>query len=154
MREHMKRLQDAGICDLLPDAIRSSHLSGQELWDQDHFERLLEKFIVAMDQPFTLVEELSLGSYFNIVLEIPKEKSVKGKIMKMGDKLEKELTAMFAKNESKFALSLDGWTSSNGYASIAMVLHWVNNSGDLGETPIRPLFLVANLSALCRGMFD
>ncbi|KAJ7719471.1 hypothetical protein B0H14DRAFT_2643028 [Mycena olivaceomarginata] len=114
-----------------------------------------------MDQPFTLVEELSLGSYFNMCINTPvefwrypKEKSVKGKIMKMGDKLEKELTAMFAKNESKFALSLDGWTSSNGYASIAMVLHWVNNSGDLGETPIRPLFLVANLSALCRGMFD
>jgi hypothetical protein len=30
------------------------------------------------------------------VLEIPKEKSVKGKMMKMGDELEKELTVMFA----------------------------------------------------------
>jgi hypothetical protein len=58
---------------------------------------------VATDQPFTLVEEPEFGELLQYVhkhtgrvLEIPKEKSVKGKIMKMGDELEKELTAMFA----------------------------------------------------------
>ncbi|KAJ7871867.1 hypothetical protein B0H14DRAFT_3131744 [Mycena olivaceomarginata] len=115
--------------------LQSSHLSGQEPWDQEHFERLLGKFIVAMDQLFTLVQEPEFGELLQYmhkhtgrVPEILKEKSVKGKIMKIGNELENELTAMFAKNESKFSLS---WTSSNGYAFIAMVPHWVNNSGDL-----------------------
>ncbi|KAJ7923984.1 hypothetical protein B0H13DRAFT_1602108, partial [Mycena leptocephala] len=75
----------------------------QEPWDQEHFEHLLGKFIVATDQPFTLVEEPEFGELLQYVdkhtgrvLEIPKEKSVKGKTMKMGDELEKKLTAMFA----------------------------------------------------------
>ncbi|KAJ7782173.1 hypothetical protein B0H14DRAFT_2400862, partial [Mycena olivaceomarginata] len=88
-------------------------------------ERLLGKFIVATDQPFTLVEEPEfrvrlqyVHKHTGRVLEIPKAKSVKGKIMKMGDELEKELTGC-------------SQTKTGG-----------------------PLFLVANISASCRGMFD
>ncbi|KAJ6553900.1 hypothetical protein B0H10DRAFT_2123978, partial [Mycena sp. CBHHK59/15] len=33
-----------------------------------------------------------------------------------------------------FSLSLDAWTSSNGYAFIAMVLHWVDNKGELQKS--------------------
>jgi hypothetical protein len=36
-------------------------------------------------------------------------------------------------NTSFFAVSLDAWTSSNGYAFMAIVLHWIGNNGKLGK---------------------
>ncbi|KAJ6616314.1 hypothetical protein B0H10DRAFT_1879187, partial [Mycena sp. CBHHK59/15] len=50
--------------------------------------------------------------------------------MAMGVDVEKKLTEMFA-NKSKFSVSLDAWTSSNGYAFIAIALHWIDNKGEL-----------------------
>lgn len=76
---------------------------GQDPWDQEHFERLLGKFVAATDQPFTLVEEPEFQELLQYVhkhtgrvLVIPGEKSVKSKITKMGGELEQELIAMFA----------------------------------------------------------
>jgi len=33
--------------------------------------------------------------------------------------------------EGKIALSLDAWTSSNGYAFLAIVAHYITNEGQL-----------------------
>ncbi len=34
--------------------------------------------------------------------------------------------------ECKVSISLDGWTSSNQYAFLALVAHYITNDGDLG----------------------
>ncbi|KAJ6572620.1 hypothetical protein B0H10DRAFT_2106570, partial [Mycena sp. CBHHK59/15] len=45
-----------------------------------------------------------------------------------------------------FSLSLNAWTSSNGYVFIAMVLHWVDNKGELQECLIDFAELVSDHS--------
>lgn len=32
-----------------------------------------------------------------------------------------------------FSIALDAWTSSNNYAFLAIVLHWISSEGILGE---------------------
>lgn len=34
-----------------------------------------------------------------------------------------------------FAVSLDAWTSSNGYAFMAIVVHYISNDGKIGKFP-------------------
>ncbi|KAJ7893099.1 hypothetical protein B0H14DRAFT_2685188 [Mycena olivaceomarginata] len=50
----------------------------------------------------------------------------------MGDDLKKELCAFFASLQEKVSISLDAWTSSNGYVFLAIVAHYINNDGKLG----------------------
>lgn len=43
---------------------------------------------------------------------------------------------MFLKSlEGKISLSLDAWTSSNRYAFLAIVAHYITNEGECGEFP-------------------
>jgi hypothetical protein len=35
-------------------------------------------------------------------------------------------------NLSDFVLSLDAWTSNNGYAFMAIIIHYIGNDGKLG----------------------
>ncbi|KAJ7442859.1 hypothetical protein FB451DRAFT_96437 [Mycena latifolia] len=54
----------------------------------------------------------------------------------MGKDLKAELSSFFAALEGMVSISLDAWTSSNGYAFLAIVAHYVTNEGKLGEYPI------------------
>jgi hypothetical protein len=46
---------------------------------------------------------------------------------------------LFQELESKVTISLDAWTSSNGYAFLAIVAHYVTNDGRLGmSSPYMP----------------
>jgi hypothetical protein len=46
------------------------------------------------------------------------------------------LTHLFQNDvEGKISLSLDAWTSSNNYAFLAIVAHYITKSGDLGMIP-------------------
>jgi hypothetical protein len=62
----------------------------QEPWDQEKFEDLLTKWIVASDQPFDEVENPELSELLNYVnhsaspLKIPGRFTVKRRVMKMG----------------------------------------------------------------------
>ncbi|KAF7372114.1 Transposase-like protein [Mycena venus] len=73
-------------------------------WNQEHFETL-----------------------------VANHESVKERIMKMSEEMVKELKAIFKENKSNFVLSLDAWTSSNGYAFLAIVIHYIGNDGKLEE---------------------
>jgi len=43
--------------------------------------------------------------------------------------------------DGKISLSLDTWTSSNGYAFLAIVAHYITNDGELGKNiPMLPLW--------------
>jgi hypothetical protein len=67
-------------------------MSSQEPWDQEHFEDLLAKWIAACDQPFTIVSEPEFRALLEYThhpsktpLHIPKEDSIRSRIMAMGD---------------------------------------------------------------------
>ncbi|SRR5258707_65517 len=59
-------------------------------WDQDRFEDLLAKWIIATDQPFYTVDDPKFHSLLTYThplptLKIPHRDAVKRRIMKMGD---------------------------------------------------------------------
>ena len=50
--------------------------------------------------------------------------------------LDFRLTLLFQNDvEGKISLSLDAWTSSNNYASLAIVAHYIMKTGNLGTIP-------------------
>ncbi len=70
-------------------------------WDQDRFEDLLEKWIIAMDQPFYTVNNPKFHSLLTYThhllptLEIQYHNAVKRWIMKMGDNTIEAIKHMF-----------------------------------------------------------
>ncbi|KAF8222278.1 hypothetical protein L208DRAFT_1524601, partial [Tricholoma matsutake] len=82
-------------------------------WDQEKFKDLLAKWIVATDQPFYTVNEPEFRDLMMYThhpspnLKIPHRDTVR-------------------------SISLDTWTSSNNYAFMAIVAHYVTKAGQLG----------------------
>ncbi|KAJ7734348.1 hypothetical protein DFH07DRAFT_780342 [Mycena maculata] len=149
-------------------AMKKRAENAKEPWDQSHFENLLAKWIAATDQPFSVVEELEFKALLQYVhyhssriLALPNADTIRRKIMAMGKDVEEKLTEMFAvkspcailscaniklkENESTFSVLLDAWTSSNGYAFIAIVLHWIDNKGQLRWSTILSIYIRENL---------
>jgi hypothetical protein len=125
------------------------------------------KWVAACDQPFIAVmreefcEMLEYAHHHSPnTLKIPSPDSVKGKIVKMSDEMVKELKTIFKvccgpplismnsqisqENKSNFVLSLDAWTSSNGYAFLAIVVHYIGNDGKLGLSLANSLSISIN----------
>ncbi|KAF5319077.1 hypothetical protein D9758_018663 [Tetrapyrgos nigripes] len=114
--------------------------SKEEPWDQDKFEDLLARWCAACNQPFTSVEDPEFRALLQYTrhpgrddLKIPSAKSVRYRIMKMNDDIVVQTREHLVGMKSKFSLSLDAWTSSNGYAFLAIVIHYVDNYGKLVE---------------------
>ncbi|KAF5337795.1 hypothetical protein D9758_016284 [Tetrapyrgos nigripes] len=105
----------------------------------DKFEQLLAEWIVACDQPFDEVEKpefralLAYTHHPSSTLRIPGRKAIKNRIMRMGESSRENIKQMFDELEGKVSISLDAWTSSNGYAFIAIIAHYVTNKGKLEE---------------------
>ncbi|KAF8237017.1 hypothetical protein L208DRAFT_1249491, partial [Tricholoma matsutake] len=99
-----------------------STYSGTEIpkrpWNQEKFEDLLVKWIVAMDQPFYTVDEPKFHDSMMYThhpspnLKIPHHDTTNV--------------------EGKISISLDAWTSSNNYTFMAIVAHYVTKAGQLG----------------------
>ncbi|KAF5360260.1 hypothetical protein D9758_009172 [Tetrapyrgos nigripes] len=105
------------------------------------FEELLVKWIAACDQPFSTVEDpefqaLLQYTHHGRTLNIPCSKTIWSRIMKMHESVVDQYCSLFSEVESKFAISLDAWTSSNGYAFMAIIAHYVDNKGKLVEVLI------------------
>jgi hypothetical protein len=85
-------------------------------------------------------------------LKLPKHEGMKRRVMKMGEDTVEGIHEMFSASllcvkfvqikllisskqelESKVSLSLDAWTSSNGHAFLAIIVHYVTNDGHLGQ---------------------
>jgi hypothetical protein len=112
------------------------------------------EWIVACDQPFEEVERPEFIAMMNLTrhnsspLVIPGRNGIKRRLMKMGDETIKDVRRMFSvccfissshtslipeqTLEGKVCLSLDAWTSSNQFAFLAIVAHFVSNDGQLG----------------------
>ena len=110
--------------------------------------------MVACDQPFEEVERpefiaaMSYGRPSKFTL--PKRDGVRRRVMKLGEVTVQEIKDMFAvifsllscnvlmffwqNLEGKISLSLDAWTSSNCYAFLAIIAHYITNQGQCGES--------------------
>ncbi|KAJ6536653.1 hypothetical protein B0H10DRAFT_1971905 [Mycena sp. CBHHK59/15] len=80
------------------------------LWDQDHFETLVAKWVAACDQPFVTVmreefcEMLEYTHHHSPTpLKIPSPDSVKGNIMRMSSEMVNKLKAIFKRLETRDA---------------------------------------------------
>ncbi|KIL55008.1 hypothetical protein M378DRAFT_201131 [Amanita muscaria Koide BX008] len=107
---------------------------------QDDFENLLAEWIVACDQPFDEVDKQPFRKLLVYThrpsakpLRIPHRTSIRARIMKMGEDTVGNVKKMFSELESKVSISLDAWTSSNQYAFLAIVAHYITNDGRLEE---------------------
>lgn len=111
--------------------------------------------MVACDQPFEEVERpefiaaMSYGKTGKFTL--PKRDGVRRRVMKLGEENIEYIKAMFAVwslghnsfsltffvskvLQGKISLSLDAWTSSNCYAFLAIVAHYITNEGECGKS--------------------
>ncbi|KAE9386880.1 hypothetical protein BT96DRAFT_1082683 [Gymnopus androsaceus JB14] len=79
-------------------------------WDQKTFEKLLIEWI------------------------IPSADTVQRHIMNKGQEMEKDLQDFFKALECKVSISLDAWTSLNGYAFIALIAHYITNDAYGAQT--------------------
>ncbi|SJL02917.1 uncharacterized protein ARMOST_06258 [Armillaria ostoyae] len=104
--EYLKKLEIASENIVQAFQRQAAQAAGE--WDQAKFECLLLEWIVACDQPFEEIGEDVMAS----------------------------LMQMFSELEAKVSISLDVWTSPNGYAFMAIIAHYVNNKGKLEETLI------------------
>ncbi|KAF7372351.1 Transposase-like protein [Mycena venus] len=114
--------------------------ASDEPWDQEHFKNLLAKWVAACDQPFSAVDAVEFRELLQYThhptrkaLKIPHAKSIKVRIDKMGEEMVASLSEMFKENTSDFVLSLNAWTSSNGFAFLAIVIHYIGNNSKLEE---------------------
>jgi hypothetical protein len=110
--------------------------------------------MVACDQPFEEVERpefIAAMSYgrSSSKFTLPKRDGVRRRVMKLGDAAVQEIKDLFAviylmpscnvlmffwqALDGKISLSLDAWTSSNCYAFLAIVAHYISNQGQCGE---------------------
>jgi len=82
--------------------LSSFHHCIQECWNQEKFEELLTKWIIASDQPFKEVEKPELVDLLNYVhrslssLKIPSRFTVKRHVIKMGAEGIQKMTELFA----------------------------------------------------------
>ncbi|KAK6984038.1 ribonuclease H-like domain-containing protein [Favolaschia claudopus] len=155
----------ASATTLNQQTIREAFARAQEMkigpWDQATFKRLLVEWLVACDQPFSEVERPEFQDLLHYVhhrepaLEIPSGRTVKRRVDDMLPDLVRELKSFFAVTllipsialpsftnfhlqslEAQVSISLDAWSSSNGYAFMAIVAHYVTNEGKL-DTQLR-----------------
>jgi len=114
--------------------------------------------MVACDQPFDEVEKpefMATMSYGRSPAKftLPKRDGVRRRVMKLGEEAVEETKAMFSVRSSLIltstlsymflcrpwkakSVSLDAWTSTNCYAFLAIVAHYITNDGQCGEFSI------------------
>ncbi|KAJ6545471.1 hypothetical protein B0H19DRAFT_1075778 [Mycena capillaripes] len=107
-------------------------------WDQTKFERLLVGWLVACDQPFQEVGRPELPPLLECFhraskLNVPSASTVQRRVDSMGKDLKKQWSAFFASLQGMVSISPDAWTSSNGYAFLVIIAHYVTNDGKLGN---------------------
>lgn len=112
----------------------------QANWDQETFEQLLTEWMVACDQPFEEVNQLEfcrLLEYTHLQpsLHIPHCQSVKRCVMKMGEDTVNNVKKMIEELDCKVSISLDGWTSSNQYRFLVIMMHYITNAWNFSEHP-------------------
>lgn len=91
--------------------------------------------MIACDQEVNQPEFRRLLKYTHLQpsFHIPHRQSVKRHVMKMGEDMVNNVKKMIEELDCKVSISLDGWTSSNQYGFLAIVMHYITNAWNLGE---------------------
>ncbi|KAJ8515669.1 hypothetical protein ONZ45_g6946 [Pleurotus djamor] len=107
-------------------------------WDQDKFEELLAKWIIACDQPFDEVDKPEFRQLLEYThhpspnpLHVPHRTAVRNRVMKMGEETVRNIKKMFKDLQAKVHISLDMWTSSNQYAFLCILAHYITNDEEI-----------------------
>lgn len=136
--------------------------NAEKVFDMETFERHLAEWVVASDQPFEEVERPEFRCLLGYTymgpkpLNIPHRTVLKDRIMKMGKSTVKAIQKLVKELDANISLSLDMWTSSNGHAFLAIVMHWINNDWKLEELFIdfRELVGVHSGENLAHAVYD
>ncbi|KAF5345060.1 hypothetical protein D9758_010453 [Tetrapyrgos nigripes] len=125
--------------ETIKEAFTKQRAAALEPWNQERFEELLVKWLVASNQPFSEVEQVEFIELLQYVhhsggkLHIPKKDAIQRRVLKLGEATIEEIRDIFLKINGKVALSIDAWTSSNQHAFLAIVAHYINEEGQLEE---------------------
>ncbi|THH21580.1 hypothetical protein EUX98_g8361 [Antrodiella citrinella] len=123
--------------DDLATEVDQDRNESQEPWDQEKFEDLLAKWMAVTNQPFTATEVPEYIALLEYVQRaprrphIPASTTMSDRIMNLADEKTGSIRQMIENLDSKVSLSLDLWTSSNGYVFLAIVMHYVSNDWQL-----------------------
>lgn len=94
--------------------------------------------MVTCDQPFEEVDRIEfhhLLEYTHLCqsLHIPHRHAMKHHVMKMGEEMVEDVKKMTGELDCNVSISLDGWTSSNLFGFLAIVMHYITEGWKLGE---------------------
>lgn len=134
--DYMKNLEaKAGP---LVDAFKRATAGSETQWDQTEFENFLTKWMVVCDQPFEEVERPEFKALLEYncrptKLNIPSSTTIKRRVMKMGETMETDMKNLIVNLDGNVSLSLDAWTSQNGYAFMGIVMHYITKDWKLEE---------------------
>jgi hypothetical protein len=97
-----KQAAAAEVCSIFIRTLYFVLICAQQPWDQEHFENLLAKFIVATDQPFSAVDGKEFRELLQYThhpakrkLKIPHATAVKVCIMDLGEEIVDRLKKTF-----------------------------------------------------------
>ncbi|KAF5335031.1 hypothetical protein D9758_016187 [Tetrapyrgos nigripes] len=107
----------------IKDAFTKQREAALEPWNQERFEELLVKWLVASNQPFSEVEQVEFIELLQYVHHNG------GKLRILTDDYQRD------SGDILVALSIDTWTLSNQYAFLAIATHYINEDGQLGMEP-------------------
>ncbi|CAL8130140.1 unnamed protein product [Orchesella dallaii] len=106
------------------------------------FRHLLASFIVATNQPFSIVEDKTLRAVLkyatmdNSELALPGAKHVRELIFEMYEEEKKALLTTLVTNQGKVSLTVDCWTSSNQFAFQGVVATWIDDQWNINNCVI------------------
>lgn len=98
--------------------------------------------MVTCDQPFEEVDRIEFRRLLEYThlrpLHIPHRHAMKRRVMKMGEETVEDVKKMIGELDCNVSISLDGWTSSNLFGFLAIVMHYITEGWKLGEYLLVP----------------
>lgn len=94
--------------------------------------------MVTCDQPFEEVDRIEFRhlleyTHLRQSLHIPHRHAMKHRVMKMGEETVEDVKKMIGELDCNVSISLDGWTSSNLFGFLAIVMHYITEGWKLSE---------------------
>ncbi|CAG7720676.1 unnamed protein product [Allacma fusca] len=108
----------------------------------DSFRKQLVKLTVRTVQPFNLVENPAFENFIDFVgngnpeLKLPSRKTLKKDFNTMYEEEKERLKFAINTNDSKIALIIDGWTSSNQHSFLGIIAQWISKDWEIIRVPL------------------
>ncbi|CAG7819296.1 unnamed protein product, partial [Allacma fusca] len=108
----------------------------------DSFRKQLVKLTVRTVQPFNLVENPAFEDFIDFVgnlnteLKLPSRKTLKKDFNAMYEEEKERLKFAINTNDSKIALIIDRWTSSNQHSFLGIIAQWISKDWEIIRVPL------------------